>query len=69
MVSRIVALARSVTGVENVVVTRLQRYREIAGKELADGILKIGPLEIPRLDNDPNSPENGKLVFKMTGGR
>ena len=69
MVSRIVALARSVTGVENVVVTRLQRYREIAGKELADGILKIGPLEIPRLDNDPNSPENGKLVFKMMGGR
>jgi hypothetical protein len=69
MVSRIVALARSVTGVENAIVTRLQRYREIAGRELADGILKIGPLEIPRLDNDPNSPENGRLVFQMMGGR
>jgi hypothetical protein len=69
MISKLVALAHSVTGVENVVVTKMQRYREVAGRELADGILKIGPLEIARLDNDLNSPENGKIVFTMMGGR
>lgn len=69
MVSKLVAVAHSVTGVENVIVTRLQRYREAAGRELADGILKIGPLEVPRLDNDLNSPENGKIAFTMMGGR
>ena len=69
MVSKLVAVAGSVVGVENAIVTKLQRYREPAGRELADGILKIGPLEIPRLDNDPNSPENGKIAFKMMGGR
>jgi hypothetical protein len=47
----------------------LQRYREPAGRELADGILQVGPLEIARLDNDRNSPENGKIAFKMIGGR
>ncbi|HEU4768766.1 MAG TPA: putative baseplate assembly protein, partial [Pyrinomonadaceae bacterium] len=69
MISKLVALAHSVTGVENVIVTRLQRYREVAGRELGDGILKIGPLEVARLDNDLNSPENGKIAFTMMGGR
>jgi hypothetical protein len=64
-----VAIAQSVTGVENVVVTRLQRLNEAAGRELADGILRLGPREIARLDNDPNSPENGKIEFVMGGGR
>jgi hypothetical protein len=69
MVSKLVALAQSVPGVENVIVARLQRYREVPGRELADGILPVGPLEIARLDNDRNSPENGTLAFKMLGGR
>jgi hypothetical protein len=69
MISKLVALAHSVTGVENVVVTKLQRYREVPGRELVDGILKIGPLEIARLDNDRNSPENGRIAFTMGGGR
>jgi hypothetical protein len=68
-VSKLVALARSVTGVENAVVTRLQRLHEPAGRELADGILEIGSLEVARLDNDRLSPENGKLNFNMVGGR
>ncbi|MFZ0063179.1 MAG: putative baseplate assembly protein [Pyrinomonadaceae bacterium] len=69
MVSKLVALGQSVTGVENVIVSRLRRYREVAGRELADGILPVGPLEIARLDNDRNSPENGTIAFKMLGGR
>ena len=67
-VSNLVALAQSVTGVENVVVTRLQRYRQPKARELAEGILKLGPTEIARLDNNPNFPENGKIAFKMVGG-
>jgi Baseplate J-like protein len=69
MVSKLVALARSVTGVENVVATRLQRFDQPAGRELADGILKTGSIEIARLDNDRQSPENGKIKFNMVGGR
>ena len=69
MISRLVGLAQSVTGVENVVVTRLQRLGEAAGRELVDGILKLGPTEIARLDNDPIFPENGRIVFNMAGGR
>jgi hypothetical protein len=34
-----------------------------------EGILKLGPMEVARLDNDPKSPENGGLEFKMEGGR
>ena len=67
-VSSLVALAQSVTGVENVIVTRLQRYRQPGSRELADGILKLGPTEIARLDNNPNFPENGRIAFKMVGG-
>jgi predicted phage baseplate assembly protein len=69
LVSKLVATAQSVAGVENVVVTRLQRLNEPAGRELADGILRLGPREIARLDNDLNSPENGKIEFVMGGGR
>jgi hypothetical protein len=28
----------------------------------------LGRLEIARLDNDPNAPENGKVEFDMRGG-
>jgi len=69
MVSKLVAAAQSVTGVENVIVTRLQRFNEIQGRELEDGILRLGPQEIARLDNDPNYPENGKIEFDLGGGR
>lgn len=69
MLSKLVALAQSVTGVENVVATRFQRFGELTGRELADGILKLSAMEIARLDNDRQSPENGKIKFNMVGGR
>ncbi|MEW5961649.1 MAG: putative baseplate assembly protein, partial [Chloroflexota bacterium] len=68
-VSQLVALARSAPGVENVTVTRLQRYDEWPNQELEQGILRLGPLEVARLDNDPNFPENGLLELEMVGGR
>ena len=67
--SRLVATAQAVTGVEGVRVTRLQRLFEEPNQELETGVLSLGPFEIARLDNDPNSPENGQLRLEMRGGR
>jgi hypothetical protein len=33
------------------------------------GELKLGPMEIARLDNDPSFPENGQMLLKLEGGR
>ncbi len=68
-VSALVAAAQSVTGVESVLVNRLQRLFELPNGELANGVLPLGPMEIARLDNDPNFPENGRLNLLIGGGR
>jgi hypothetical protein len=67
--SRLVATAQSVAGVESVEVTRLERLFGAAADELASGVLALGPLEIARLDNDPAAPDNGTLLLDMRGGR
>lgn len=41
------------------------RTREIMA---AAGEIDFSRLEIARLDNDPNAPENGKIEFFMEGG-
>lgn len=77
-ISRIVAAAQSVQGVENVQVTRLERFEigepppgaEKARDELPPhGVLALAPFEIAQLDNDPSFPENGRLILDMRGGR
>jgi len=67
--SRLVATAQALTGVESVSVTKLQRLFEEANREIETGVLTLNPFEIGRLDNDPNSPENGQLRLEMRGGR
>jgi predicted phage baseplate assembly protein len=67
--SRLVAAAQAVPGVESVVVTRLQRQFEAPNGEIESGVLSLGPLEIARLDNDRNAPENGILTLDLRGGR
>ena len=67
--SRLVAAAQAIEGVETVKVATLQRLGQGANGELERGLLAIGPQEIARLDNDPNRPENGKLVLTLRGGR
>lgn len=67
--SRLTALAQSVTGVENVKVTRLQRLYEGSNGEIEKGVLTLGRLEVARLDNDRSFPEHGRLVLDMRGGR
>ena len=63
------AAAQAVPGVESVQVTKLQRQFAAADRELENGVLPFGPLEVARLDNDPSFPEHGKLTLDMQGGR
>ena len=43
---------------------------ENVGEEVPAGsVMEFGPFEIPRLDNDPNYPENGRLTLDLGGGR
>jgi hypothetical protein len=67
--SRLVAVAAAVPGVESVEVTRLRRLSEQDRGEREDGVLRLGPLEIATCDNDPDRPENGLLAISLGGAR
>ncbi|GAA2416596.1 hypothetical protein GCM10010420_53540 [Streptomyces glaucosporus] len=75
--SRLVAVAAAVPGVESVRVTRLHRLFADASTDtdplddsaLEDGVLRLGPLEIAQCDNDPERPENGRLTVTLGGVR
>ncbi|MDN3292749.1 putative baseplate assembly protein [Streptomyces ficellus] len=69
--SRLVAVAAAVPGVESVRVTRLTRLfheNPLDDTALEAGVLRLGPLEIARCDNDPDRPELGRLSIELTGG-
>ncbi len=68
-ISHIVAAVQPLPGVMSVNVTRLHRYGGHQCSELTDGFLAIGPLEVARLDQDPDFPENGTLKLNLGGGR
>jgi hypothetical protein len=67
--SRLIMTAQAVEGVESVCVTKLERLYEGANHEIECGTLPIGSLEVARLDNDRNNPENGMLKLELKGGR
>ncbi|MFD0165166.1 putative baseplate assembly protein [Streptomyces decoyicus] len=67
--SRLTAVAAAVPGVRSVRVTRLQRLFQQDDGEREDGVLRLGPLEIAVCDNDPERPENGRLVIELGGAR
>jgi predicted phage baseplate assembly protein len=64
----IVAAAQAVPGVEWVEVETLRRIFEDDDSALESGVLRLGPIEIARLDDDPSFPERGRLVLEMRGG-
>jgi hypothetical protein len=66
--SRLIEAAMGVTGVGSIEVLRFQRWGKPADGEVAAGRIAAAPLEVLRLDNDPNFPENGRLKFDMRGG-
>ena len=67
-VSQLCERALRVAGVASATVTKFQRFGRPAEDELARGCLIPADLEIVRLDNDKNFPENGKLSFELHGG-
>lgn len=67
--SQLVAAAQAVPGVESVRVAKLKRQFAAPNRELENGLLPLGPLEVAQLDNDPNYPERGKLTLVIQGGR
>lgn len=67
--SRLVAVAAAVQGVESVQVTRLRRLFDEDRGEREEGVLRLGPLTIATCDNDPDRPENGHLEITLGGAR
>jgi hypothetical protein len=67
--SKLVAAAQGVAGVETVQVSVLERLYEGSNGEIENGVLSLGALEVARLDNDPSFPERGQLRLVMRGGR
>lgn len=67
--SRLIAAAAAVAGVENVTVSKFNRRFEAASGELESGLLPLGAMEVAQLDNDPDFPEHGLLTLVMKGGR
>lgn len=66
--SKLVAVAATVPGVQSVSVTRLKRLFEPTDY-VQQEFLPISSHEIAQLDNDPSFPEHGTLTLKMEGGR
>jgi predicted phage baseplate assembly protein len=67
--SRIIAAAQSVVGVEFATVVAFHRCLEEPNQEIANGVLPLASNEIAQLDNDPDHPERGGLEIVMRGGR
>ncbi|MEU6082224.1 putative baseplate assembly protein [Streptomyces sp. NPDC047108] len=67
--SRLVAVAAAVQGVRSVRATRLRRLFQDDHGEVEAGVLRLGPLEIARCDNDPEQPGNGLLRIAFGGVR
>jgi hypothetical protein len=67
--SRVVAVAQALDGVQMVRVNRLDRQGTASNRSIDSGIVPMSPLEIAQIDNDPDFPEHGRCSFKLGGGR
>ena len=67
--SQLYAAIEMVEGVDSALITKFQRFGLVPDRELEEGRIPMGRLEIARLDNDPSFPENGVLQFNMLGGK
>lgn len=66
--SQVVAATMRVPGVAWVKPVRFQRWGEETRGEIQEGRIAFDRLEIARLDNDPDAPDNGRLELYMEGG-
>jgi hypothetical protein len=67
--SRIVAAAQAVEGVEAVWALKFQRMAAPDAASLENGAIPIGRLEIAQLANNPNFRERGRLTLEAGGGK
>jgi hypothetical protein len=67
--SRIIAAAQALPGVQRVTVDQFHRLFEQANQEIANGVLPLAANEIAQLDNDPDHPERGQMQITVGGGR
>ena len=67
--SRLYEAAQAVEGVDRVDVLTFRRQQGDDGSALDEGVLPMHRLEIARLDNDPNFPENGVMRLRVEGGK
>ncbi|ULA61570.1 MAG: Putative baseplate assembly protein [Nitrospira sp.] len=67
--SAIYGAAHRVIGVESVEVRTFQRQGVPESNGLDSARLDMAALEIPRLDNDRNFPEHGRLTITLGGGK
>jgi hypothetical protein len=67
--SPLYAAAQALPGVASVHITTFKRQGSIDTSPLDDGFLKLGRLEIARLDNDRNFAERGVFTLTMGGGK
>jgi hypothetical protein len=66
--SAVIAAALKIPGVAYVRPLRFQRLGRNPAGEIDAGRIAMARLEIARLDNDPNAPENGRIRFDVTTG-
>ncbi|MDM0112232.1 putative baseplate assembly protein [Variovorax sp. J22R133] len=66
--SAVIATAMAVPGVAYVTPAKFQRLGRNAAGEIDAGRVPMARLEIARLDNDPNAPENGRIKFDVHTG-
>lgn len=67
--SPLIAAAQAVPGVASVEASVFGRLGDPSTNALQDGLLRLGRIEIARLDNDPNFPERGSFRLVMRGGK
>jgi hypothetical protein len=67
--SALLAAVQAIEGVRYVEPLTFQRLGVPSSSGIDAGVLTFAPLEIPRLDNDPNFADRGTLRLEMEGGR
>jgi hypothetical protein len=67
--SKLVAAAQAVPGVQHVEVTKLERLYDGPNGEIKKGLLPLATGQIAQVDNDPDFPEHGQFHLVMRGGR
>jgi hypothetical protein len=67
--SPVYVAARSVAGVTSVTAVTFQPQGVNTTQYLSAGEIKLGSLQVARLDNDPSFPNHGQLTLVMQGGK